>query len=505
MKKNNKNLTLKEYLKNLNQEEIDTYYDELPEKIKLKKKKMTYDEKVNLIASYLIGSYRLNIIFLTDEEIKELEDILNGKEVKKASKILLKNKIVFKIDNKYEAPLEVITELNYLKEHEVLNEKKDLIISFYLESNGILEISKLIELTKATGINVTKKEIIALAKKREYIIKNDLIYYDELALSIDEDNNINEAKKNDDYKVFTFEEMYAIESEFHHRNYEEKIKKILLKRIKDKDEASNISFLICKVSKIGYNYIETIEEALKPHKKVLTKEDTTEILKYAKEMYDEFPVWELNGYSNYIVTFSKDDLIDDDDFDFSESFSTKEQLDVYIHIYVMINGIIEINKLLEILNLHHDLKIRKKELVERISNMEELNLSDDYVSILSEDPFVSNLLTMKKTFKEYKIIEEVEKMLEEIYDNIKKIYEFSNRYDIPFEVMSEIEQMMRITGMPQIKLLEEILKSSGCKLPQKKFKKLYEELCVFQNELRLWSCNGFLKSEISCLAKRPII
>ena len=72
---------------------------------------------------------------------------------------------------------------------------KALIISFYLEINGVLEINKLIELVKSTGLKITKEELLKYLKKEKYIIKENLIYLNETAIILDEKLDIQNLKK----------------------------------------------------------------------------------------------------------------------------------------------------------------------------------------------------------------------------------------------------------------------------------------------------------------------
>lgn len=64
------------------------------------------------------------------------------------------------------------------------------------------------------------------------------------------------------------------------------------------------------------------------------------------------PNWFLNGYS-------KHEMFCKDDFDMDE-LEEEEQMILYVLNYISINGIISIDKLLEILSKEHNFRVSKK-------------------------------------------------------------------------------------------------------------------------------------------------
>ena len=67
----------------------------------------------------------------------------------------------------------------FIQNKEQQKEKHLFAIDFYVGVNGVLEVDKLLELMKVTGFNLTKKEILKYARDKEYIIKKDIIYFNE--------------------------------------------------------------------------------------------------------------------------------------------------------------------------------------------------------------------------------------------------------------------------------------------------------------------------------------
>lgn len=493
-----KEKTIEECLKNLAKEELNNLYDSIPEELKPTMKKVTIKDKIETITAQIISGFMVHSFTFTDDELKQLDDLIKGKNIESLSSKILDNNFVFKFDNTYIVPQEIIEMFNYNIETDLQQKKQKIAIQFYLLVNGVLEITKLIELLKETGLKLTKKELTKLAKEDNYIIDKELIYLDSLAQSIDQEIDMHEMKKESAYRVFTFEEILSVQMQLEEENYEEQINKIISKKVKNKEHSTKLAEYIRHMTTVGYNYQENIEELLKSENITLSHKDKESLLELADEIYWYYPVWELNGHCEAELS------IDDESDGSFDDLSPLEQIDAYINIYLTLNGIIEIDKLLEILTTNHNLNITRQELIKIASNIDELTLYNNYFCIEGAEELIDEMMPIKRMLKQYKIVEDIDAEIDAIWSITDRVVDLGFKYELDEDLITGLEQVMRMGGINE-EILQDILTEEGYTLSPKKQKELIKELSLIQKDVRIWELNGFKKSELTNINKKEKI
>lgn len=493
-----KEISLTECLSKLDTKEINNLYRKLAKELKSKKKNVTIEEKLECIATNIVMTYTITSFTLTDEETKQLNDIIKGKKISNISPKLINNNYIFKENDDYIIPKEIKEMTLFIQNKKQQKEKHLFAFSFYMEVNGILEINKLAELIKATGFNLTKKQIIEYAAYKEFIVENNLVYLNELAKHLDEVMDIHNLKKENAYKEFTIEEMLSIQIELAEENYIEQISKILSKKVKDKKRLIAYSSAIYNMVSVGYNYQDDINKLLEIEKINLSDKDKIKLDILIEEIFWYYPSWELNGYSEVELSEIADDE-DDEDISF-EDLSPEEQTDACINMYLSINGAMKTDKLFEIITDNHNINVRKRAFIKIASDSEEVTILDDYICIEGTEDLIPEMMPIKNMLKQYKIIEDIDQLLEEQQEITDKTVELGFKYGLDEELISGIEQIMRMGGISE-EIVISILKEDGYKLSTKKQKELVSELLEIQKDVRIWGLNGFKKSELNNLNK----
>ena len=177
----------------------------------------------------------------------------------------------------------------------------------------------------------------------------------------------------------------------------------------------------------------------------------------------------------------------------------KKELERYLQAYVAINGIINLEVLVDVLNKHHNLNITKEEL-EKLAE-KDYQLKNDSVCLVEvNDEDFAMLTSKKEKHKDMYIIEdidEVEKELEE-YDNyLEKILK---EYNLDVKIMTIFNTLMQNAVFME-DAVPYVLHQFNIKMPLKKQHKLYEDLRKSTKNRRLWYLNGFklldIKQEVS--------
>ena len=497
-----KEKTIEECLQSLSQEEINRLYQETPEELKPKKKKITNQDKIDTIVERIGAEFIALSFIFSDDDIKQLADLSNDKKIRNINPNFLTHNFIFNIDNNYIMPTEIKELCKAIIEKDMQSQKKDVVLHFYLIANGVLTITKLIELIKDTGINITKDEIITRAQKFECIIENNLIYLDEFSKDIDEQINMHKQKEENTYKVFNLQEIFALQFQLEDENYEKRISKSLSKKVKNKDKLKYLTSIIRTMATVGYSYQENIETLLNDEDVKLTEEETEKLFEIVDDIHLYYPVWELNGYSEAEI-LGIDDNEDDDEIPFEE-LSLDEQIDAYINIYLCLNGVIEIDKLLEILTANHNIEITKKELIQKASNIEDMIINGNYICIAGGEELIEEITPIKNTLKQYKIVEDIDKEVDEFWHTGDRIAEVLLKHEIDGNISIGLFQLMQMGGIPE-EMLDEILKEEGYNLSSKKIKEITKELSIIQKDVRIWCFNGFKKAELTNLNKKEKI
>lgn len=490
-----KEITLIDCLNKLDKKEISTLYKNVPSELQSKKKKITKEEKLEVIASNILATYTIISFTLTDEETKQLNNLIEGKKIANISDKLLNGYFIFKKDNNYIIPEEIKDMTLFIQNKGQQKEKHLFAIDFYMGVNGVLEVDKLLELMKVTGFNLTKKEILKYARDKEYIIKKDIIYFNELAKHLDDVMDIHNLKKENKYKAFTIEEMLGLQIELAEENYIEQISGILSKKVKNKQNLIDYSNAIYNMVSVGYNYQDDINELLEMEKINLSEKDKNKLEMLADDIFWYYPSWALNGYADAELTsYDEDEDISFDDL------SPKEQTEAYINMYLSINGVIEIDKLFKIITTNHNININKNNFMKIVSELDEFTVTDGYLCIDGAEELIDEMMPIKNMLKEYKVIEDVDLLLDEQLEITDRIVEIGFKYDLDEEFTSAIEQIMRMGGIHE-EMLVAILEEGGYKISSKKQKELLKELIKVQKNVRIWGLNGFKTNELTDLHK----
>ena len=152
------------------------------------------EEKEEILKESIINEFSFLLVTLTDKELQDLNDLIEKKECIKISKKLSKSNFLFKINDEIIVPKEIQEIYKEFCENNGIKERNSLAISIYLIINGVLEVKKMISLLKKSGINLTKQELLEMIKESEFIVKNNKIYFNEIAVAIDKECNLIEFK-----------------------------------------------------------------------------------------------------------------------------------------------------------------------------------------------------------------------------------------------------------------------------------------------------------------------
>lgn len=365
-------------------------------------------------------------------------------------------------------------------------------IDFYLQVNGVLELDKLKDLLKNSKIYLTDKEITNYIKTKEYIIEDKIIYFNEIAKLLNGSKKINSLKKKEKYKVFTLEEMYNIDKSFELLSQKKQLEKILSKYIKDKQKLNDIIDTIINTVFIGYDIANYIYFIYQKEKIDITVGDADEIDEIAMELYDNYPSWKLNGYSQNEIHVENTSLYHSlDDYEPEEYLSEDELIVTYITAYILINGIIKIDKFLEILNEEHNIKLTKSKLKKKIENLNYLSIDNTYIKLtrLNEEQG-KRLINDKEEIDDYKIIDNPIEILEECSAITEKISNECKKYNVP-----EYLENYLIGLTNSIEITEEIISiifnTQSKKIEHKQIRNIYQELKPYLDKARIWELNGY--------------
>ena len=458
------------------------------------KKKKNDKQILNELKDMMLQQFPLNSLIMSKEEEKQIENILNDKEVKNISSNLLDLFIVFEINNEYVIPTEIVDVINNMKKSGMQIHKHATIVSFYMEINGVLHIDKLQNITNMSGYPLTKKEIKDVIKINKYLFENDYIYINEFV----KDEELYKYKDESDYKIFNLQEMVEEMLNPEKMMLLEKMDNILEKYF---EMHWQMTELIKSFISFGFNYEELIENILDEMEIKLSKKDEKEFYLLIDDLHDILPSWELNGYcpSEYYIKDDYDDFDDDFDDDFEEEFNGKffEEYteEDYVQVYLSMNGVMKIDTLLGLLNDEHNFDINKKKLKEVVKSIEFLDMNDEVIYIKAlDDELIQFLLTSKSMLKKYKVIDDIEEFMCDDIDNYENIEETCGKYELDGDVIEELRDTMEV-GLLNDETFNMSIK--GNKLSSKDKEKLYKELKEINKNMRLWIYNGFKINELT--------
>ena len=499
-----KEKTLNECLRKLDEQKLIELYNNIPDELK-SKKKITTKERIKYIEEYISIIYPLKSLTFTDYEMQNHQDLIEGKKISNISDKLLDNYFIFEEDDNYILPKEIKEKYQYCSKEHMQKEKYLFTISFYVEMNGILEITKLIELLKETGLKLTKKKVLECIKEKDFIVKNNIIYVDNLAENLDKEINLLELKNENHYKEYTIEEMLSTIAFIEEMNYEQQIESIFSKEIKDKEKLYFITNAIFNMIRVGCNYQEQIKKLLSEEKIKLSKNKQEKLIDLTDNIYWNIPSWIFNGYCEAELL---DDKIDLDNFDFNEEFadlSKEEQIEVYITTYMTINGVMETEVLLELLEVEHHIKLTISELKQVLKKLDGIIVKGKYLQIEGlEKEHIEEIMQYKNLLGQYKVIDNMEQMIKELDEVDEEFDEVGIEYNLPENVVWAIKSIMNLGGL-EPEVLKVILEAENYKMSSQKQKQLLKDLQSPLKKLRIWTLNGYQKTELNGINKKQKI
>ncbi|MCI6265612.1 MAG: SEC-C domain-containing protein [Erysipelotrichaceae bacterium] len=497
-----KKITLEDYLKELSTSEIDEMYEEVRDINPNLKKNASKEEKIDRIIEKILASFLIEGLGFTDQEMKQLNDIMAGKIIDDVNEKFINEYFVLQDGNYYIIPEEIKEMYNHMLDENCQKEKYLFMISFYMEINGILKVDKLKELLKESGHPISKEKLLEYLKEKDFIIKKNVIYLNESAETLDKEYGLQQLKEEKEYAIYSTEEALAILALREHLDFQKQITKKLSKTVKNKRKLKELSSMICNIIIVGYNYEENIKKLLEKEKIELTVKEEIDLEDLMDEIFWYIPTWINNGYSYNQI--SEDEYEDDESLDFN-NLSDQEKLLIYIHSYLSINGVLEIELLRNVLKEEHHISVAEKEIKNYLKGEDDLIIKGEYVCIKGlETEEIEPLIKIKSMQSSYKIIEDMNKFLKETLEVEVEIEEILEDYDLEEETVDTIISLMRYGGITE-ELLSVILEEFQVKISEKKQKQLFKNLKNASKNLRIWGLNGYTRQELTDNHKREKI
>lgn len=453
----------------------------------------------------------LSIMLLTDGEIEELSNIIKDKKTKLVSKFLLDNKLVFKDKNNYVITNNVVQAFSDFMKSGKLLERNKAIIYYYMNINGMIKMSKLIELCKKTGIIATKENINKIIKESSAILKNNIIYLNPIAEHLAKSKEFREAKNDNDYKILNIEEIlmdinYIIKS-----NFPAQISEVIRKKV-SKKQLVEISHYIYYLACSGFEYEESIQTTFEDLNVKLSNKEWDSLKVILTDIENTIPLWSLNGYISWEIEenddeydendYYEDDFQNEDDLKYEQELldelKIEEKVKIYLYTYIKLNGLIQINKFLEILKDNHSINLSEKELKKFIKSFDNIYVIEDYLcgDKLEKEDFLFILSTKKRS--NYKIVDNVFEFNfeDELYED--EFSDLCEEYGMNEEQTGRFRFLINV-GMFNEEMLPILLDDFHIHMPLKKQREFMGELKITIKNLRLWNLNGFNQNELNTI------
>ena len=227
---------LKEILNMIDKDEYEKILEEALDNFEKKKKtKLTKEDQEGYIAGDMLAKYISLLILLNSKDTKIMKEIIKEKKVPdKNNELYIKmidNNIIFNIEGTHYLSEEIKRAYEESKNENIDETKIRALVIYYMITNGLLDINKLVELIKESGFNITKKDVLEVVKENKYTVKKDIIYFNDFAEEVNKDNKLTELKGLFDYKIVTLEEAVSGLFLIEETSKLEDIKKILKKTI----------------------------------------------------------------------------------------------------------------------------------------------------------------------------------------------------------------------------------------------------------------------------------
>lgn len=465
--------------------------------------------------------------YLDDKDIKTMNDILSGKVVGKNAEKLLQKGLVFNISKKLVICDEVKTEIDAFSDKESRLHARALKLLFYVFANGAIKEDYLLILAKKIDSLDDPKELVEVVKNFEGIVSEDgLIFYNEY---------VQDGYKNDEefqeavntplkyYRIFSSDEMTELNN-FYQKGFVESIARLFFESDSSYEKLEDVTDFVEEtfVGMMLDNSGVKLDNRLKKHHLKLANHSKRSLEEFLVSSTMILPNWFENGalimdvigvddsgfsLRNISVMAMTVDYYDDDSFldnmkemglsDDEEKYSDYG----YIEGYLTINGVLRVDKLMELLK-KSNVSLTKSEVINYIEDNESLFLKDDYVSAFDNIDFaMKTLLTNKEKLGKYKIIDDQEDLYMSLNEIMINVDFLLREYKINEEVSRYIMANLIMTGSAK-KCLENFDDVSNFKMSEKVKKRFLSELTELVEDLPAWIYNGYSEKEFKKLNKK---
>ncbi len=192
---------------------------------------------------------------------------------------------------------------------------------------------------------------------------------------------------------------------------------------------------------------------------------------------------------DYVYKYPKDETLTDDD---------------YVNLYVLYNGVIERQKLKEMLKDNHNLDYTLKEMDDTIEQVGLKIVGDSYyIPFLQEDLAEAKVIPYKKLLNKYKVLSNDDLKYFTIIDTLSlKIDTLLDKLKIKDYLLKELEASIIILisiNEPYIPFLRYFFKSNKIKIKESLFKELLSIIDIYKDDIPVWIYNGYSMREFSKL------
>lgn len=482
----------------LSAKEIEGIYKGLLEIDDDPPRKFNKKDKLEYVFCGLMATYNTFLFMVDADLLDDIRDVIENNVSNDMLLLLINEHILFEKGDKYYLPAEFKEIFDIATSKGFDSNKTDVLIDYYVTINGAIKISKLIELVKESGFVITRKDALKLAKEGEFIIDKDMVYYNEFArYMVKEGLLVNEI--DDEYKIVNFPT--ALEESLYLRDIfdiDDTLEKLIVLP-NDEEKRMDIIGDICSLILSGYDIDQRgLDYILDKYGIDISEENRDNLFEFLCETSHLTPSWKLNGYSAHELFCDEEDDEEDFNDEIFDTFSDMEKAGLYISDYVLINGIISVNKLLEILTKEHNLGITKRDVINLVKNnpvVGNMPIIKDYACYTKfSNKEISLIMALKKR-DSYMIIDSPTEFSLSQNDNFMEFETLCNKYGLNDACKSDLFYALRL-GTLNMEFIKQMLTENCNILLPVMIDNLYKDFMDLMNNTRMWSLNGFTPIEL---------
>lgn len=483
----------------LSAREIDGMYRSFLEMDDNPPRKLNKRDRLEYVLCGLMATYNTFLFMLDADFLADVQDIIENNVSNEMLDMLISEHILFDKGDSYYLPAEFKELFDIALSNGFDVVKTNVLIDYYVTANGVIKSSKIIELVKESGFDITKRDIAKLAEEGEFIIDKDMVYYNEFARYMDK-GGLLVNQMDDEYKIVDFPT--AMEDALYLRailDIDEDLRELDVLP-DDEEKGKAIKGDICSLILSGYDDDKrALDYILDKYGIDINDEQKENLFGMICDLSHDTPSWILNGYSAHEL-FCDDEEDEDDDFNDEtfDTFSDMEKAGLYISDYVLINGIISTNKLLEILTKEHNLGITKRDVINLVKNnpvVGNMSLIRDYACYTKFSNKEISLIMALKRRESYRIIDSPTEFSLSENDNFMDFDILCNRYGLNDACRSDLFFALRLGTLNKEFIKQMLTENCNILLPAM-IDTLYKDLMDLMNNTRMWSLNGFTPMEL---------